>query len=91
MTISLASLPTDFRLKAYTNPNVVGSVRFTVNGVFIKHENDAPYVLEGAGATTNYMTWFTVGTHTLLVTPYTNGSGFGTAGTSFTMTFTVVP
>jgi hypothetical protein len=78
-------------LTAYTNPNVVGSVRFTVDGVTnYRMENQAPYTLEGADNATNYMTWFTVGTHTLTVTPYTGTNGGGTAGTPITVTITMV-
>jgi hypothetical protein len=78
-------------LTAYTNPNVVGSVRFTVDGVTnYRMENQAPYTLEGADNATNYMTWFTAGTHTLTVTPYTGTNGGGTAGTAITVTITIV-
>jgi hypothetical protein len=70
---------------------VVGSVRFTVDGVTnYRMENQAPYTLEGADNATNYMTWFTAGTHTLTVTPYTGTNGGGTAGTAITVTITIV-
>jgi hypothetical protein len=78
-------------MTAYTNPNLVGSVRFTVDGVTnYRMENQAPYTLEGADNATNYMTWFTAGTHTLTVTPYTGTNGGGTAGQAITVTITVV-
>jgi hypothetical protein len=78
-------------MTAYTNPNLVGSVRFTVDGVTnYRMENQAPYTLEGADNATNYMTWFTAGTHTLTVTPYSGTNGGGTAGQAITVTITVV-
>jgi hypothetical protein len=68
-----------------------GSVRFTYDGADLPlAENGAPYALahDNNG---NYQNWDPrLGTHTLTATPYSAKSGAGTAGTSSTITFTVI-
>ena len=95
--LNLATLPTkNLNIRANTNPATVGSVRFAYDGNVNYHlEGLAPYAIGGdngltASGTPNYNAWTpAVGSHTLTVTPYTNGGGGGTAGTALTVAFTV--
>ena len=95
--LNLATLPTkNLNIRANTNPATVGSVRFTYDGNANYHlEGLAPYAIGGdngltASGTPNYNAWTpAVGSHTLVVTPYTKGGGGGTAGTPVTVAFTV--
>ncbi|MDQ3291412.1 MAG: Ig-like domain-containing protein, partial [Bacteroidota bacterium] len=92
-TLNLATLPTkNLNIRADTYPTTVGSVVFTLSGAQIRNETQTgkPYALFGdAGG--NYNPWIpTLGTYTLKCTPYSASAGSGTAGTSLTITFTVV-
>jgi hypothetical protein len=95
VTLNLADLPTrNLNLRANTNPSVVGSVRFNYDGnASYRIETQAPYAI-GSDALVNnvpdYNAWTpAVGSHTLTVTPYTQGGAAGTAGTALTVAFTV--
>ena len=52
-------------------------------------ENDAPYAFSG-NADSDYFSWTpSLGTHTIVATPYSAANGQGTAGKPATVTFTV--
>ncbi len=72
-------------------PNItVASVVFTLDGSRLYTENIAPYAVVGDnnGA---FNTWRpSLGSHTLVATPYSASNGGGTAGTATTVHFTVV-
>src|ERR1700722_17945719 len=90
-TLNFATLGTQhLNIGVNTSPATVGSVGFNYDGNATYHvENAAPYDI---GGDTNgvYTAWTpTLGTHTLIVTPYTGANLSGTAGTSLTETFTV--
>ncbi|MDQ4139415.1 MAG: Ig-like domain-containing protein, partial [Bacteroidota bacterium] len=92
-TLNLATLPTkNLNIRANTDPATVGSVVFTLSGAQIRNETQTgkPYALFGdAGG--NYNPWIpTLGSYTLKCTPYSGSAASGTAGTSLTITFTVV-
>ncbi|UOQ74385.1 PQQ-dependent sugar dehydrogenase [Hymenobacter cellulosilyticus] len=95
-TLNLATLPTrNLNIRANTNPATVGSVRFTYDGdTNYKVETLAPYAIAGdngfINGGPNYNAWTpAVGSHTLTVTPYTQGGAGGNAGTPLTIAFTV--
>ena len=90
-TLNFATLGTkDLNILVNTNPATVGSVGFNYDGNAKYHiENSAPYDI---GGDTNgvYAVWTpALGTHTLIVTPYSGSNLSGTAGTSLSETFTV--
>jgi glucose/arabinose dehydrogenase len=95
-TLNLATLPTrNLSIRANTNPATVGSVRFTYDGdANYKVESLAPYAIAAdngfLNGNPNYNAWTpALGSHTLTVTPYTQGSASGNAGTPLTIAFTV--
>ncbi|MBF9253687.1 hypothetical protein I2I11_10320 [Pontibacter sp. 172403-2] len=93
-TLNLATLPTrSFNIRANTNPATVGSVKFTLSGTQSKTatESGKPYALFGDDVHGDYYAWTpAVGSYTLTATPYTAAKGAGTAGTTLTVSFTVV-
>ncbi|MBF9252721.1 T9SS type A sorting domain-containing protein [Pontibacter sp. 172403-2] len=88
-TLDLNALPTrNLNIRATTNPSIVGSVTFTLSGTESKSatESLAPYDMMGdAGAWTP-----APGSYTLKVTPFSAAKGTGTAGTTLSISFTVV-
>ena len=95
-TLNLATLPTrNLNIRANTSPATVGSVRFNYDGnANYKVESLAPYAIGGDNGTVdgrpNYNAWTpAVGSHTLVVTPYTQGGAGGVAGTPLSVPFTV--
>ncbi|MBF9254587.1 cadherin domain-containing protein [Pontibacter sp. 172403-2] len=93
-TLNLATLPSrSFNIRANTNPATVGSVKFTLSGTQSKTatESGKPYALFGDDVHGDYYAWTpAVGSYTLTATPYTAAKGAGTAGTTLTVSFTVV-
>ncbi len=88
MTINLASIGA-FSIRANKCQNG-GSVKFIVNGSTVRTESSAPYSINGDN-NGSYIAWNpAIGSKILTGTPYTQGSGGGTAGISETVTFTVV-
>src|SRR6185503_18837633 len=70
--------------------SAAGSVRFNYDGnPNYKIENVVPYAIAGdANNGSDYLPWTpSVGTHTLVVTPYSGGNATGTAGAGKTVTF----
>jgi parallel beta-helix repeat protein len=93
-TLDLKQLGTNqLSVVATTNPTKVGSVTFALDGQVIQTENFVPYSIKGDAPKQggrNYMPWTpTAGTHTLVVTPYSQAKGQGQAGTPMTVRFTV--
>lgn len=92
-TIDLSTLPTNnLSIRANPDPAEVGSVRFTYDGdTNYQLENHVPYAIAGdsqGGA--NYTSWTpTVGSHTLVVTPYTEAQAQGAVGMALTVSFEV--
>ncbi|MFD1140536.1 DUF5060 domain-containing protein [Larkinella insperata] len=87
-TINLKVTGNSLNVRANTNPSTIGRVVFALDGnENFRTERDAPYFLAGdsQGSPNNWTP--TLGVHTLKATPY-NASGV--AGTSMTVTFTVV-
>jgi hypothetical protein len=77
-------------MRANTVPKIVGSVRFALDdNPQFNIENDFPYSL-AKDIDGDYKVWTpTNGDHTISAIPYTLGGGFGTAGISLTVTFSV--
>lgn len=96
-TISMSALGlTKINIRAITNPETLGSVKFELSGKQTKnsYDNKAPYALHGDDGDGNYYygNWNppAYGTYTLKATPYADDDLKGTVGTSKTITFTIV-
>ena len=74
-----------YQIRANTNPGVVGSVQFLMNGKNAKGSATAPYLLADAELRN-----LKVGNHTLKATAYTQKSNKGQAGASVQATIAVV-
>lgn len=89
--IDLSTLPTvNLTLRANTQPAVVGSVRFGLDGnPNHRVESAAPYALFG-DTNGHYNAWnLGSGVHTVTGTPYSGGQASGTAGVAKTLQFTL--
>ncbi|MCS3794990.1 polysaccharide lyase [Niastella sp. OAS944] len=96
-TISLSALDlTKVNIRAITSSTEPGSVKFELSGEQSKTYTDsrAPFALHGDNGYGNfyYGNWYPpeTGTYTLKATPYTSDYASGSAGTSQTITFTIV-
>ncbi len=91
VVLDLAFLPTNFTIRANTDPTVVGSVRFDLDGESaFKVENHLPYCLMG-DASGDYAPWNpTIGSHNLTATPFTEASLAGAAGMPGMIQFSVI-
>ena len=89
--INLAEVGRNLSIRANTNPNVVGSVRFSYDGnSSYRIQNWSPYANSGA-KNGRYRSWTpSPGFHTLTATPYYRKNARGVAGTSYSINFTVV-
>ena len=90
--IDLANNP-EITVKAITDPGTVGSVTFNMDGPqnFTSTENAAPYTLFGDNnGDINAWSNPPVGSCTLTATPFTDSNGNGTAGTSITISFSII-
>jgi hypothetical protein len=91
--INLAELPTkNVNVRANTNPGVVGSVRFELEGRQSHGtiENIVPYALFGDSAGDFYPWVPGVGEYTLSAVPYSQNNAEGQAGEPLTVEFEVV-
>jgi uncharacterized repeat protein (TIGR02543 family) len=92
-TLNLATLATrNLNIRATTNPATVGSVVFALRGTQTQNQTEtaAPYSLFGDNGAGKYTSWTpAVGSYSLTATPYTAGSGNGTAGTPLVISFSV--
>ena len=92
--LNLATLPTtNLNVRANTNPAIVGSVRFGLDGNtnFIT-EDTAPYALAGDSlGSGDYNAWTpTLGSHSLSATPYRESDARGPAGATLSIAFDVI-
>lgn len=90
--INLATYGPNLSLRVDTAPPVLGSVRFNLDGnADYKLESLAPYTIGGDNIWDDYLPWTpSVGSHSLIVTPYSAANGGGTAGAPVTLNFSVV-
>jgi hypothetical protein len=90
MTISLDTL-CPFNIRANLCLEPVGSVKFILNGDDFRVEEYIPYALAGDNPTGNYHDWVsTPGSYTLDIIPFSGPRATGTAGETFSSTFTVI-
>ena len=87
-TINLATLPSqNLTIQANTSPATIGSVAFDlVNSGYLNTVNTAPYDLCGSAPCSN----LDVGLHSLTTTPYMGPNASGGAGTSMSISFSVI-
>ncbi|HAS45716.1 MAG TPA: hypothetical protein DCS93_34860 [Microscillaceae bacterium] len=90
-TLNLFYLPT-LNVRAETFPTTVGSVGFNYDGdANFRTENAAPYALVGDDGNGTYEPWTpTLGTHTIIATPYTKSKKRGEAGNAKSITIVVI-
>lgn len=94
-TINYVTLGTqNLSIRANTEPPIVGSVAFTLDGSDVRLENIAPYSIAGdTNGGTDYQAItppLTVGDHSLTATPYSSSQAEGLAGLGLTISFQVV-
>lgn len=87
-TINLATLPTqNLTIRANTSPATVGSVKFNlVESAYLNTVNTSPYYMCGSVPCSN----LGVGLHSLTTTPYMASNASGAAGTSMSISFSVI-
>ncbi len=92
MTLNLATLPTCLDISATTSPGTVGSVNFDYDSTANFEEANGPiYWFEDTDlANTPICYNYTIGTHTITATPYTQANESGTAGQPQSITFNVI-
>lgn len=84
-TIDPAKDGISLSIRADTEPAVVGSVVFELDGSVVRTESAAPYSLTGDNSGDFSPMDISPGDHTLTATPYSAGGGGGTKGTSLTI------
>lgn len=79
--INLATLPTrNLNVRAVTNPEIVGSVDFFLNGNVVRTESGAPPYALAADTNGNYLAWTPpLGVFTIGAQPYASSGAKGTA------------
>lgn len=87
---SLSSLTQELSIRAVTNPYVVGSVQFFVDGSLTQTENVAPYLLGGNQEQDYFDAELVPGSVTVTAIAYSQSKGLGEEYNSLTKTFTIV-
>jgi hypothetical protein len=79
-------------IRAETDPEMVGSVRFFLNGQLIQTENVLPYAIHGDIVINGqYRSWTPpIGKHLLKVVPYSGRGGSGEEGLELSIEFEVI-
>jgi len=77
-------------IAATTNSALIGSVKFQLAGKKATTDNGSPFGLFGTKASDFKNGTLKAGTYTLSVTPFVLADGKGSAGTVFTISFTVI-
>jgi len=89
--LNLTELPPDLNIRANTDPEEVGSVRFDYEGNSnFRTENVFPYALRGDRNGNYYKLDLTAGQKNLTANPFPQGNANGSPGTSLSVAFTVV-
>jgi len=90
MQLNYATLGTKQLSVRANGSSTVKSVVFTLDGNFIRTESALPHTIAGDNGSDYYPWTPTLGTHTLVLTPYGSAGASGTKGSVYTITFTVV-
>jgi hypothetical protein len=92
VALDLTELPSkNLNIRANTEPEAVGSVRFHLNGALQRTEDSAPYTLAGKDGA-DYHAWTPEpGDYTLTATPYNGAGASGDEALSVTFTVAVPP
>lgn len=88
--INLATLPGGFSFEAITNPEIVGSVVFKLNGEILRIENKAAYAAAGNNGRDFRSLNLAPGDYMITAIPYSKRRGRGNAGDSLTKEFQVI-
>ena len=87
---SLNALPGALSVRAVTEPPVVGSVQFFVDGSLERTENVTPYLLGGDEDGNYHDAGLNPGVYVVTATAYSNSQGAGVEYNSLSRTFTIV-
>lgn len=80
-----------FNIRANLCRLPVGSVKFLLNGNTFRVENGAPHAINGDSPSGHFTPWMPApGNYTVTAIPYSGSNASGTAGTSCTVTFTII-
>src|ERR1051326_2392697 len=92
MTIDLAAFPagTLLNIQAITAPTKAGSVLFIEDSSFKNTDNTTPYYAFGDTAELEPPSAFSLGQHTLSVSPYSGSNATGKSGPVTKIAFTVI-
>ncbi|MDZ7848271.1 MAG: lectin-like protein [Owenweeksia sp.] len=89
--INKAAINGNISVEAIPCSGPVGSVIFSINGNNAQTESVAPYAINGDSPPGNYTPWKPqAGLYTITATPYSNGSGNGSAGIPLTVNIEVI-
>jgi len=88
--LNIDEIPDQINIRAITDPNIVGSVRFSFNGnPNFRTENVFPYALAGDNNGNYHVLDIGPGNYTLTATPFPGVKASGAPGASRTITFTI--
>ncbi|HRK32479.1 MAG TPA: hypothetical protein PLD59_15550, partial [Tepidisphaeraceae bacterium] len=91
MTLNLATFPRNLNVRAVTNGEPVGSVRFNLDGGFARTENADPFALFGDDTSGDYFAGtFRTGNRTMTATPFALDNAKGAKGVPLTLKFKVI-
>jgi hypothetical protein len=86
--LDLNQLPPNLTLRVDTDPPVVGSVSFRIDGGPTRAESIAPYSISSDDGMGNFAPWtLALGAHTVNATPYDGADGGGKVGEPFEIDF----
>lgn len=86
--LDLDQLPPNLTMRVVTDPPVVGSVVFRIDGGAPSTDNMTPYSLTSGGASGDFTPWMLdVGAHTTNATPFEAADGGGRQGEPFEIDF----
>jgi hypothetical protein len=89
-TLNLASLPRNLNVRAVTNGEPVGSVRFELDGTLARTENAAPFAIFGDNSGDYLAGTFRNGSRLIRASPFAGGNGTGLEGVGLAVSFNVV-
>jgi MYXO-CTERM domain-containing protein len=88
--LDLSQLPPNLTLRVQTDPPVVGSVTFRVDGGLARIESIAPYSISSDDGRGDFAPWtLGLGAHTVLATPHDAADGGGREGETLEIDFTL--
>ncbi len=88
--LDLSTLPRNLTLRVETDPPMVGSVSFRIDGGMLRTDGTAPYSISSDGGRGNFMPWMLAdGAHTVTAIPFTGADAGGREGEQLEIDFTL--